>query len=228
MTTPEPHAGPSTGPATRPAGSRGVPWRPPPMTAWEQLLAGNRRFLEGRPAHPGQDADRRAEVAAGQRPRAVVFGCSDSRVAAELIFDQGLGDLFVVRTAGHTVDVSVLGSLEFGVGALDIPLVVVLGHDSCGAVAATLAALRTGNVPGGFVRDVVERVTPSVLAARRHHPDPSPSDVEAEHVRQTAALLCSRSRSINTAVRLGRCVVVSATYTLIDGEVRALTTTRPD
>ena len=88
----------------------------------------------------------------------MVFGCADSRVAAEIIFDQGLGDMFVVRTAGQVIDSAVLGSIEYAVTVLDVPLIVVLGHDSCGAVKATLAAIDDGVVPGGYVRDVVERV----------------------------------------------------------------------
>ncbi|WP_344408712.1 carbonic anhydrase, partial [Catellatospora methionotrophica] len=139
---------------------------PTPEQAFELLLAGNHRFVVGAPEHPNQDAARRTEIAPGQRPFAVVFGCSDSRLAAEIIFDRGLGDLFVVRTAGHVMGPEVLGSIEYGADVLDCPLVLVLGHDSCGAVAAACAALESGMPPAGYVRDVVERVTPSVLAAR--------------------------------------------------------------
>lgn len=198
--------------------------RPAPMAAWERLLEGNGRFVRGEQEHPGQDAAKRAELSGGQRPYAMIFGCSDSRVAAEIIFDQGLGDLFVVRTAGHIVDTGVLGSVEFGVSALGIPLVVVLGHDSCGAVRATTEALESGELPPGFLRDVVERVTPSVLAARRVLAPVAPSveDIETEHVRQTARLLTQRSALIEAAVRTSRCAVVPATYRLGDGEVRAV------
>src|SRR3954466_12057178 len=111
---------------------------PTPREAFDLLLAGNQRFLAGGPEHPNQDAARRAEVAPGQRPFAVLFGCSDSRLAAEIIFDQGLGDLFVIRTAGHVVGPEVLGSIEYAVANLDVPLIAVLGHDSCGAIAASL------------------------------------------------------------------------------------------
>jgi carbonic anhydrase len=112
-----------------------------PREASEMLLAGNQRFVSGAPEHPNQDAVRRAETALAQRPFAVLFGCSDSRLAAEIIFDRGLGDLFVVRTAGHVTGPEVLGSIEYGVSVLGCPLVVVLGHDSCGAVAATRATV---------------------------------------------------------------------------------------
>lgn len=199
-----------------------APWRPAPMISWDRLLRGNDRFLSGQPEHPGQDALKRAEVSGGQRPYALIFGCSDSRVAAEIIFDQGLGDLFVVRTAGHVVDSAVLGSVEFGVAVLGIPLIVVLGHDRCGAVSATVNALGETGVPTGFLRDVVERVTPSVLAARNLHgpQPPSVEEIEAEHVRQTAALLVERSSVLNDAVRSSRCAVMAATYRLQEGKVR--------
>src|SRR5262245_20228015 len=112
-----------------------------PEEALTELIAGNRRFVTGARIHPHQDAERRAAVAVLQRPFAVVFGCSDSRLAAEIIFDRGLGDLFVVRTAGHIVGGEVMASLEYGVAVLGATLVDVLGHESLGAVAATLVPL---------------------------------------------------------------------------------------
>jgi carbonic anhydrase len=192
-----------------------------PAEAWTALRAGNRRFVAGDRAHPHQDVDRRAELAAGQTPFALVFGCSDSRVSAEIVFDQGLGDLFVVRTAGHVVDTGVLGSIEFGVQQLRIPLVVVLGHDSCGAVAATVTAYSTGEMPTGFVRDVVERVTPSVLEARRAGLD-SLDAIEETHARHTARLLVDRSAVVARAVAEGRCAVVALAYTLTEGRAELL------
>ena len=143
-----------------------------PDQALRLLLAGNRRFVLGRREHPNQDADRRTAVAPGQRPFAVLFGCSDSRLAAEIIFDRGLGDLFVVRTAGHVVGPEVLGSIEYGIAILDVPLVAVLGHDSCGGVAAALQVARDGEMPPGAIGSVVERVLPSVLAAGGGETDP--------------------------------------------------------
>lgn len=101
----------------------------------------------GDAAHPNQDVHRRATLTSGQRPFALIFGCADSRVAAEIIFDRGLGDLFVVRTAGHVADNAVLGSIEFGVEVLEIPLVIVLGHDSCGAVRATMERTTAAGCP---------------------------------------------------------------------------------
>jgi carbonic anhydrase len=158
-----------------------------PADAFGLLLAGNRRFVAGAPEHPNEDAARRAEVTPGRRPFAVLLGCSDSRLAAEIIFDRGLGDLFVVRTAGHVTGSEVLGSIEYGVAVLGCPLVVVLGHDSCGAVGAASAALEDGVTPAGYIRDVVERVTPSVLAARAAG-RVEPEEILAEHVHQTVDL----------------------------------------
>jgi carbonic anhydrase len=190
--------------------------------ALETLLAGNRRFTAGTPEHPNQDAARRAAIAPSQSPFAVLFGCSDSRLAAEIIFDRGLGDLFVVRTAGHVLGPEVLGSIEYGVSVLGSPLVVVLGHDSCGAVAATRAAVQDGTTATGYVRDVIERVTPSVLAARAagHTQD---ADFIDTHIRHTVDLLMERSRVLADAVEAGTTAVVGLSYRLADGTARVVT-----
>ncbi|WP_439678529.1 carbonic anhydrase [Embleya sp. MST-111070] len=192
---------------------------PTPREAFELLLAGNQRFVSGSPEHPNQDATRRAETAPSQQPFAVLFGCSDSRLAAEIIFDRGLGDLFVVRTAGHVVGAEVLGSVEFGVSVLDAPLVVVLGHDSCGAIAAANSALADGQTPGGFLRDVVERVTPSVLAARAAGRDTA-DEILAEHIEHTVDLLLERSHVLAERLAAGRVGVVGLSYRLADGSAR--------
>jgi carbonic anhydrase len=184
--------------------------------ALETLLAGNRRFVDGSPEHPNQDAVRRAATVPTQRPFAVLFGCSDSRLAAEIIFDRGLGDLFVVRTAGHVMGPEVLGSIEYGVSVLGAPLVVVLGHDQCGAVAAACEALDGAPAAPGYVRDVIERVTPSVLAARAAGIE-SRDDIVEEHIRQTVDLLLDRSRVLAEQVEAGKTAVVGLAYRLADG-----------
>ncbi|MEC4575776.1 carbonic anhydrase [Streptomyces virginiae] len=192
---------------------------PTPRDAFELLMAGNQRFVSGASEHPNQDAARRAETAPSQQPFAVLFGCSDSRLAAEIIFDRGLGDLFVVRTAGHVAGAEVLGSIEFGVSVLEAPLVVVLGHDSCGAVAAACSALENGQTPGGFVRDVVERVTPSVLAARAAGRETA-DEILAEHIEHTVDLLLERSRVLAERVADGRLGIVGLSYRLADGSAQ--------
>lgn len=193
-----------------------------PSEAFDLLLAGNRRFVAGAPQHPNQDAARRAETAPAQRPFAVLFGCSDSRLAAEIIFDRGLGDLFVVRTAGHVAGPEVLGSIEYPVSVLDTPLVVVLGHDSCGAVAAARAAVADGAAAPGYVSDVIQRVTPSVLAARTAGLT-ADDEIIAEHVRHTVDLLLERSRLLADRVSAGRAAVVGLSYRLADGSARLVT-----
>jgi len=187
-----------------------------PVTAWKALKEGNERFIAGEPAHPSQSIEHRASLAAGQKPTAVVFGCADSRVAAELIFDQGLGDVFVVRTAGQAIDSAVLGSIEYAVTVLNVPLIVVLGHDSCGAVKAAIGAVDDGAIPGGFVRDVVERVAPSILMARRDGLS-RVDEFEERHVRETVAQLVSRSAAIAERVANRTLAVAGVTYHLADG-----------
>ena len=189
-----------------------------PLTAWKALKEGNERFVAGKAEHPSQSVAHRASLAAAQKPTAIVFGCSDSRVAAEIIFDQGLGDMFVIRTAGHVIDGAVLGSIEYAVTVLNVPLIVVLGHDSCGAVGATLAAIDTGDVPGGYIRDVVERVTPSILAGRRDGLT-RVDEFEARHVTETGKQLLERSTAVADAVRDNRLAVAGLTYQLADGQV---------
>ncbi|MFJ3692336.1 carbonic anhydrase [[Kitasatospora] papulosa] len=145
--------------------------------------------------------------------------CSDSRLAAEIVFDRGRRDLFVVRTAGLVAGAEVLGSIEFGVSVLDAPLVVVLGHDSCGAVAAACSALEDGQKPGGFVRDVVERVIPSGLAACAAGRETA-EDILAEHIEHAVDLLLERSRVLAERVAVGRLGVVGLSYRLADGSAR--------
>lgn len=190
-----------------------------PVSAWKSLREGNERFMNGTLQHPNQGAADRAKLVGGQSPTAVLFGCGDSRVAAELIFDQGLGDMFVVRTAGHVVDDSVLGSIEYGVGVLNAPLIVVLGHDSCGAVKATLDALDGGAVPGGFIRSIVEKVSPSVLLGRREGLE-SVDEIEARHVVETSRLLMERSKIVAERVESGDCAIACVTYKLAEGRAQ--------
>ncbi|MCX4762654.1 carbonic anhydrase [Streptomyces sp. NBC_01275] len=139
----------------------------PPVTAraaLDELLAGNRRYAVGHARHPHEGGGRRRLLAETQHPYAVVVGCVDSRVPPELVFDQGLGDLLCIRTAGQVLDEAVLGSIQYGVEELHIPLVLVLGHERCGAVAATLDHLRTGAPVPGHLELLVDEIAP---AARR-------------------------------------------------------------
>jgi carbonic anhydrase len=187
-----------------------------PALAWQRLREGNKRFVAGTSSHPNQDASRRSSLVENQHPFAVIFGCADSRLAAEIIFDLGLGDAFVVRTAGQVIDDAVLGSLEYSVSELDVPLIVVLGHDSCGAVTATKNAVETGQMPVGFIRSLVERITPSVLTSLRNN-QTDVNDMVVENVKQTSQRLVDSSRVISGAVDSGRTAVLGLAYSLADG-----------
>ncbi len=187
-----------------------------PALAWRRLREGNERFVSGETSHPNQDASRRSSLVENQHPFAVIFGCSDSRLAAEIIFDVGLGDVFVVRTAGQVIDDAVLGSLEYSIGVLGVPLIVVLGHDSCGAVSATKSAVETGQMPTGFIRDLVERITPSVLTSLRND-QTEVNDMVVEHVKQTSQRLVDSSRVISDAIENGRAAVIGLSYSLREG-----------
>jgi carbonic anhydrase len=193
-----------------------VPTYLTPALAWRRLQEGNERFVAGESLHPNQDASRRSSLIENQNPFAVIFGCSDSRLAAEIIFDLGLGDAFVVRTAGQVIDDAVLGSLEYSIAELRVPLIVILGHDSCGAVKATKAAVETGEMPVGFIRDLVERITPSVLTSLRNEQE-DVNDMVVEHVKQTSARLADSSRVISDAIDDGRVAVVGLSYKLDEG-----------
>ncbi|MGW8591615.1 carbonic anhydrase [Dietzia sp. NPDC055340] len=189
-----------------------------PETALARLLRGNARYVAGENLNEHQAPSRRAELAGQQNPFAQVFGCSDSRVPAEVVFDQGLGDLFVIRNAGHIVDPSVLGSVEFGVDALRIPLTLVLGHTSCGAVGATIKAIDSHSTPSGYLRDVVERIAPAVFEARRD-PEAGYQDIVIENVRQTVTAIREKSAAVDRAITEGRTAIVGALYNLEEGTV---------
>jgi carbonic anhydrase len=190
-----------------------------PAQAWQRLLEGNARFVSGEALHPNQGVERRSELVDTQHPFAVIFGCADSRLAAEIIFDLGLGDAFVVRTAGHVLDDAVLGSLEYAVSVLSVPLIVVLGHDNCGAVTATKDAVRTGEMPPRFIRDLVERITPSVLASLRDDKT-EVNDMVIEHARQTVDRLLESSQVIASAVKDSSTAVLGVAYRLEEGRAQ--------
>jgi carbonic anhydrase len=188
-------------------------------TSWVRLREGNARWASGlSTADAGRGAVRRAELTDSQAPFAAVLGCADSRVPAEILFDQGLGDLFVVRTAGHVVDSTALGSIEYAVGVLGVELVVVLGHEACGAVAAAARLVDVADVPPGHIRDVAERIAPSVLRARATGAA-TLCAVGAQHSLYTAELLGQRSVIVDDATRRGSLSVVAAQYCLGTGVV---------
>ena len=191
--------------------------QPTPAVAWKMLKEGNERFVEGRRDHPNQDAERRSQLSGGQFPYTVIFGCGDSRLAAEHIFDLGLGDAFVVRTAGQVIENGVLGSIEYAVEAFETPIIMVLGHDSCGAVTAARDAIESGEMPPGFIRNLVERIIPSVISPELP-PKAHVNDMVREHTRQTAIRITEQSSIISDAVLSGKVAVVGVFYHLHSGK----------
>jgi carbonic anhydrase len=203
-------------------------WDPlslPPETALQRLADGNRRFREGlggAQAVRGLDA---ALAAASQRPFAIVLGCSDSRTPVEIVFDQGFGDLFVVRVAGNIVAPSIVGSIEFAASQFGTRLVVVMGHTGCGAVAATLQALATGLGPESKnLRAIIDRIAPHVgphvdALARQASPAAIREAVRA-NVRASVSHLRHGSQILEELVLKGRVAVVGAEYELETGQVR--------
>jgi carbonic anhydrase len=140
-----------------------------PEEALQRLIEGNERFATGATKPINESSDRRAKVVQRQRPFAMIFSCVDSRVPPELIFDRGLGDLFVVRTAGHAVDHAVMGSLEYGAYELEVPLLMVLGHKKCGAVKATMEAVEAGAHAEGSIEYLVDAIRPAVTGSAGAH-----------------------------------------------------------
>lgn len=189
-----------------------------PQEAWGLLKDGNDRFVEGTVDHPHQDANWRAALTESQSPHAVIFGCADSRLAAEIIFDVGLGDVFVIRTAGQVIDDAVLGSLQFAIEEIDVPLIIILGHDNCGAVTAAVEAMETAQMPKGFMRSLVERITPSVMAARAKGVTDVNGTVK-EHTDQTVHRVVDTSYAVAQAVEQGKTAVMAVTYSLSNGSV---------
>jgi carbonic anhydrase len=188
--------------------------------ALQQLLAGNQRYVEAHLSHPHLTTERRTEVARGQHPFAMVFSCVDSRVPPELVFDQGLGDLFVIRTAGHVLDQAAFGSIEFGTAALGIQLLVVLGHEQCGAVAATIAALDKRTAAPGHIGALVTGLTPAVEQARAQAGDLVHNAVRA-NVALTVRTLAT-SPILSQAMAQGQLKIVGACYHLDTGNVEVL------
>ncbi|WP_432512714.1 carbonic anhydrase [Kineococcus sp. SYSU DK001] len=207
-----------------PAGPGAPPGRPEvvddPDQALELLREGNARFVTAHEQHTAGTLQRRVHVASAQHPFAIVLSCADSRVPPELVFDQGLGDLFVVRTAGQVLAPPVLGSIQYGVEHLHVPLVLVLGHENCGAVSATVDAVRHHSAASGTAIDsLVDAIRPAVERARAGTDE---THLLAEAVRTNVAAEVSALAAdplLAHAVDAGHLRIVGATYDLDDGHV---------
>jgi len=185
--------------------------------ALERLLEGNLRFVEHRPEHPRRDAAQRAMLRKGQRPFAAILGCADSRVPVELVFDQGLGDLFSVRVAGNVASKTVIGSIEYAVSVLDVKVVVVLGHEGCGAVQATLEGAGATDA----IEVILSEIRPAATEARKRSDRPLEEAVRI-HARSVAEALVARSETVRKRVESGDLRIAPFLYQLESGRVEPL------
>jgi carbonic anhydrase len=194
-----------------------------PDEALKILQNGNARYVEGKPQHPHQNRERRAlTFGQGQHPLAAVLACSDSRVPVELIFDQGIGDLFVVRVAGNVAQADELGSLEYAAGHLAVPLVVVLGHSQCGAVTAVVDNLKLT----GHLAAPLGPVKAAVAKAKADHPglagEALVNAAVQANVWQAVEDLLQKSSEVKALIKAGKLKVVGAVYELDTGQVQWL------
>ena len=197
------------------------------LTAQEaltRLQEGNKRFVEGKSTYNTNDTRRRNELVDGQTPFAIILGCSDSRVPAEIVFDQGLGDLFVIRIAGNIVAPSQIGSIEFAVETFQTPLVVVLGHTRCGAVAATLNQIRQPQASRSqHLRSIVERIRPAVEPLSEIRTDLTPEQLLERAIRSNIRMSVNQLRHGSSFLEeihdSGSLWIGGAEYSLESGEV---------
>ncbi|HLE26020.1 MAG TPA: carbonic anhydrase [Thermodesulfobacteriota bacterium] len=185
--------------------------------ALQILMEGNKRFMAVKPLYPNLTPKRRKELSKGQQPFAIIFGCVDSRVPPELVFDRGLGDLFVIRTAGQALDDAALGSIEFGVEKFNIPLVMVLGHEKCGAVAATIEVVEKKAVAHGQINTLVEIIKPAVGKVMGQ-----PGDLLENSVRANIQLTVDKLKAsplLSKYLDKGKIKIVGARYDLETGVV---------
>ncbi len=191
--------------------------------ALEKLMEGNERYIASNLEHPDQTAERRIEVAKGQTPFAVILTCSDSRVAPELLFDQGLGDLFVLRTAGNVLADVVTGSIEYAVAELKVPLIVVLGHERCGAVSAAVDVVTKGAKLPGHIGSLADAIAPAVEKIKGQSGDMVDNAVKQNAI-MGSQLLTASEPILSEAVKAKKLMIVAARYDLEEGKVELLKT----
>jgi len=192
-----------------------------PDEALSRLLEGNRRFVANKAFHPNESPSTREKLAKGQAPFAIILGCSDSRVPPEVVFDFGLGDLFVIRVAGNIVEDAGVGSIEYAVEHLGTPLIVVLGHERCGAVKATIETLDAGGEAPGHIAELVRKLKPAVESSR-NVPGDKVDNAVRENSRRMAKELAGLEPFLKERVDAGTVKVVAARYDLDTGVVELL------
>jgi carbonic anhydrase len=192
--------------------------------ALQRLLAGNRRFVQGVSVNQGRDSVRRAAVAETQKPFAVILGCSDSRVTPVVLFDEGIGDLFLVRVAGNTAAAPALvGSIEYSAEVLGSVLLMVLGHESCGAVKAAIAHVTQGQQEPGSIEAFVDPIIPAVQAVQSQPPDQLLNAAIQQNIRLQVQQLSASQPLLAPLVSSGKLKVVGAEYQLASGQVQLVT-----
>lgn len=189
-----------------------------PAEALAKLKEGNERFVANHLKHPHQDRDRRSELATGQQPFAIVLGCADSRTSPEVVFDQGLGDIFVVRVAGNVLNDETIGSIEYAVEHLGANLIVVLGHERCGAVKAAKETLAAHGTAPGHIQSLVKAIKPAVDSTKGKELD----ETIKANVRNVANSLKHSDPVLHHEVDLKKIAVVGAEYDLDTGAVEFL------
>lgn len=207
--------------------------RKSPQQAWDDLVAGNTRFMADTLLHPQQNAARRNELSHSQAPDAAFLGCSDSRVAAEILFDCGLGDLFVVRNIGQIANANTTATMEFAVAELGVAVIVVLAHCSCGAVAAAInQSSREPSPTTPAIKRELEQIQPSVqqewFSEHRESPYVDPNRIDADaagrrHLGMTINELIRTSPIISEAVATGELGIIGCQYQLEEGRVAPIT-----
>jgi carbonic anhydrase len=189
---------------------------PSPDKIWANLMAGNQRFVAGKP-HPHSWLELRKNLVSGQEPHTIVLSCSDSRVSPELVFDQSLGDLFVVRSAGNIADPVGLGSIEYAVDHLHSTMLVVLGHQKCGAVAAACSG---DKMPSRNLEAIMDKIDPAVTKAKTYaKPDDLLESAIKENVHESAKDVLANSEILRDAVKAGKLTVIEAEYQFDSGAV---------
>jgi carbonic anhydrase len=192
-----------------------------PDDALAKLMAGNQRYMRHKEQHPDESLARRKQLVGGQHPFAVILGCADSRVPPELLFDQGLGDLFVIRVAGNIVDDAILGSIEYAVEHLETKLVLVLGHEKCGAISAAVE----GGHATGHLKALVAAIQPSVLATA-NTPGDKIHNCVIENARRVARQIRQSEPLLKDAIEQKGLKVIAADYALDTGKVNLLENSR--
>jgi carbonic anhydrase len=183
----------------------------------KKLMAGNKRFTEFTQNHPHQNEARLKEVSSSQKPFAIIVGCSDSRVPPEIIFDQGIGDLFIIRNAGNVVDDFAMASIEYAVEHLDVKLIMVLGHENCGAVDATI---KGGRLPG-HLNKLTDEIEPSIQSAKRITGDLL-TNVIYSNTKRIAGQISSSEELLKEFVEHKGLKVIPAYYNLETGKVEVM------